>query len=112
MNFLEIETNECTMSTEEYTNVILQCINNLETDLNELWPRDSFQEHAYRIWAEEELLDRILDHPFGDPDLICTDLIIELETCRIAAVSDNAKRVFNIAIDEMCSLARYCRSME
>lgn len=64
-----------------------------EPSLN--WPKDEFRERCYSRWAVNEILTRIMDHPFDPPDQIVE--IFLLEMIIYSTRENESDKVFSIA---------------
>lgn len=62
------------------------------------WPSDIFEERSYSRWAACEVIQRLMDQPFEQPDTIVEAFIFEMSMYAYVGGLSN-RRMFSIARD-------------
>lgn len=63
------------------------------------WSESMFKERSYSRWAAFEILERIMDRPFTQPDLIIEEFIIKMAYFSCINEDTEASRMFIVARD-------------
>lgn len=88
---------------------IITFIHNRMHFLKRSLTKEEFKSLSYTIWAANEILTRIQDHPMIDPEFLIEDFIIEMTGYSNLSKNEQARLIFSIAIeaaDELYVLIR------
>lgn len=84
--------------------ILLGYLNNSLFEPSIKWPKDEFLAWSYSRWAVCEIVERLLDDPFGDAELIIETFLLEIEWCKIRANGRSAEFIFGTAKDTACDI--------
>lgn len=75
------------------------------------WPQLYFDERCYSIWAANEILQRILDHPFIPASKIIDEFAIKCSYFACFTENATANFIFSVALDVADDILDVLRAM-
>lgn len=63
------------------------------------WPKHEFDIQSYSRWAAFELIQRIMDNPFNDPDIVIESFLLEMAMFSHLEEESKGSCIFSIAKD-------------
>lgn len=85
------------MDCDTAAQVLLGYLNDSLFEPSIKWPKDEFLTRSYSRWAVCEVVERLLDNPFGDAESIVEVFLLEMECCEIRANGRSAEFIFRTA---------------
>lgn len=73
------------------------------------WPRRHFYERSYARWAADELIRRLLEHPFSYPEDIIEIFAIEMDCFSRFKEESGQNDIFRIANETATSILEYLK---
>lgn len=92
------------MDCDTAAQVLLVFLNDSLFEPSITWPKDEFLARSYSRWAVCEIVERLLDNLFGDPESIIEAFLLEMECCKIQANRSGAEFIFRTAKDTACDI--------
>lgn len=102
LSFSEDDMNEETLyAVQDYIDLYL-----FEPQKN--WPKQEIESRSYARWAALELLNRLMDNPLEDPDIVVDCFVMEMAMYSHLGGS-NGNRIFGAALDTAVDILRLTR---
>lgn len=82
---------------DKSVNLILDYIEYSIGAIDDIWPEHMFEYRANERWAANEILERVIDSPFDDPELIVEEFFLEMLLYESQTIMEKKKKLFSIA---------------
>lgn len=82
---------------EESISVIVDYIENSIGEIDDIWPEHIFEYRANERWAANEILERVMDSPFDDPEIVVEEFFLEMCLYERQTTFEHKKKIFSIA---------------
>lgn len=73
------------------------------------WPTHHFYERSYARWAADEIIGRLMDHPFSYPEDVVEIFAIEMACFSRTKEDPGQNEIFRIAHETAISILEYLK---
>lgn len=82
---------------ERCVDIIIDYIEHSIGEIDDIWPEHIFEYRANERWAANEILERVMDHPFDDAEIIVEEFYLEMLLYEKETKWEHKKRIFSTA---------------